>query len=224
MNPGGISRLPKALLAALALVLCGVATGSLDRGRLQAIALDRYGQPGLEPVSDWSRLIELARDQAVPQQLSRINEFFNSRTVFSSDVEVWKQPDYWATPLETLVRGRGDCEDFAIAKYVSLIALGVPLSNLRLIYVKAQIAGEGGNVSQAHMVLGYYADPNGEPYILDNLVSEIAPASARRDLVPVFSFNSEGLWAGGVKAASDPTERLSRWRDLLARLRQDGFL
>ena len=216
--------MPKAFLAAMTLVLCGVATGSLDQGRLQAIALDRYGQPGLEPVSDWSRLIELARGQPVPQQLSRINEFFNGRTVFSNDVEVWQQPDYWATPLETLVRGRGDCEDFAIAKYVSLIALGVPLAKLRLIYVKAQIAGEGGNVSQAHMVLGYYADPNGEPYILDNLVSEIAPASSRRDLVPVFSFNSEGLWAGGVKAASDPTERLSRWRDLLARLRQDGFL
>lgn len=212
------------LLVILSILLCRAALGALDRAQLRSVAQDRYGAPGLEAILDWMRLIELARDQPVAEQLSRINEFFNNRTIFESDAEVWQQPDYWATPLEALVRGRGDCEDFAIAKYVSLMALGIPQASLRLIYVRARVDGAGGTAAQAHMVLGYFPDPNSEPRILDNLVGNIEWASARPDLSPVFSFNGEGLWAGGVKASSDPTERLSRWRDLLGRLRQEGFL
>lgn len=209
-----------AFVMALAILVCTVASGALDREKLRAAALQHYGVHGLESASDWLRLIDLARGEPVEVQLRRINEFFNGRTVFENDVEVWQQLDYWATPLETLARGQGDCEDFAIAKYVSLIALGIPRSRLRLIYVRASL---GGAASQAHMVLGYYPDPNGEPRILDNLVGSIEWASARPDLLPVFSFNGEGLWAGGRRADSDPTVRLSRWRDVLARLRQEGF-
>lgn len=216
--------LASVLFVTLSTVLCRMATGALDRAQLRAVAQERYGAPGLETMLDWVRLIDLARDQPIAVQLSRINEFFNNRTIFQSDVEVWQQADYWATPMESLVRGRGDCEDFAIAKYVSLMALGVPQERLRLIYVRARFDSASGTAAQAHMVLGYYADPNGEPQILDNLIGNIEWASQRSDLTPVFSFNGEGLWAGGVKASSDPTERLSRWRDLLARLRDEGFL
>jgi len=77
---------------------------------------------------------------------------------------------------------------------------------------------------QAHMVLAYYATPAAEPLILDNLISEVRPASRRPDLVPVFSFNSDGLWQGvGAQAAGDPVSRLSRWRDVLAKARAEGF-
>ena len=201
-------------------LLWGLNGETLDRERLRAVAQERYGAPGEESVGDWLRLIDRGRDQPVEVRLERANQFFNSRTLFQSDVDIWQVADYWATPLETLGRGRGDCEDFAIAKYVSLVALGVPQGQLRLIYVKAKVAG---TPPQAHMVLGYYPDPNGEPRILDNLVGSIEWASARPDLTPVFSFNAEGLWAGGMKAASDPTTRLSRWRDLLERLRSEGI-
>lgn len=205
------------------MLCCRLASAALDREQLRAAALLRYGPQGEQAALDWIRLIDLGRDQTVATQLSRVNLFFNSRTRFESDEETWKQLDYWATPLDTLARGQGDCEDFAIAKYVSLLALGIPENRLRLIYVRASLLGPGGIHSQAHMVLGYYADPNGEPQVLDNLVGEIESASARPDLLPVFSFNGDGLWAGGIKAASDPTERLSRWRELLARLRHEGF-
>jgi predicted transglutaminase-like cysteine proteinase len=187
---------------------------------LRIEAQHRYGSAGLESVTDWLKLIELGRDQPVDERLERANQFVNSRTMFESDFQVWQAQDYWATPLETLGVGRGDCEDFAIAKFVSLVALGVPQDQLRLIYVKATVAG---TPPQAHMVLGYYPDPNGEPRILDNLVGTIERASARTDLVPVFSFNAEGLWAGGMKAANDPTAKLSRWRDLMTRLRAEGI-
>lgn len=207
-------------LAFLPAALWGVMGEVLDRPRLEAEASARYGDTGVTSVTDWLHLIDLARDQPVEVRLDRANQFFNTRTMFQSDVQIWQSQDYWATPLETLGRGKGDCEDFAIAKYVSLVALGIPQDHLRLIYVRAQVPGQP---TQAHMVLGYYPDLNGEPQILDNLVGSIQWASARQDLVPVFSFNAEGLWAGGTKAASDPTARLSRWRELLERLRSEGI-
>jgi len=75
------------------------------------------------------------------------------------------------------------------------------------------------------MVLAYYASPEAEPLILDNLVGEIRPASRRPDLTPVFSFNSEGLWQGnGSQRMGDPVERLSRWREVLRKARAEGFL
>ena len=212
-------RLVAAIFAALALLACQIATGALNRSALRAAAQARYGAQGVETVLEWIYLIDQARSQPAAEQLSRVNDFFNGRTTFQSDDQIWNQADYWATPLELLAGGRGDCEDFAIAKYVSLLALGIPQSRLRLIYVKARIEG----TSQAHMVLGYYADSNGEPQILDNLTGVIERATNRPDLTPVFSFNGEGLWAGGVKASSDPTARLSRWRDLLSRLSTEGF-
>ena len=153
--------------------------------------------------------------QTEAEKLLRVNAYINQAVRFASDETVWRQPDYWATPAETLQRGAGDCEDFSIAKYISLRRLGVAEEKLRLIYVKAQ---RGEAASQAHMVLGYYAGPGSEPLILDNLTPDILPASRRADLIPVFSFNSEGLWAGGVRASRTPAARLSRWRDLLARL------
>jgi predicted transglutaminase-like cysteine proteinase len=156
-------------------------------------------------------------------RLAAVNQFFNRRILFRDDAETWGQADYWASPLEVLDKGQGDCEDYAIAKYFSLVATGVPASKMRLVYVRAQIGGPGGAV-QAHMVLAYYAQPSAEPLILDNLVSELRPASRRPDLAPVFSFNAEGLWQGtGATSAGDPVARLSRWRELLAKVRAEGL-
>jgi len=142
-------------------------------------------------------------------RLAAVNQFFNRRVVFASDAEVWGQTDYWASPLETLAKGRGDCEDYVIAKYFSLVAMGMPVARLRLVYVRAQVGGPGGAVL-AHMVLAYYAAAGAEPLILDNLIGEIRPASRRPDLEPVFSFNGEGLWQGvGTQSAGDPVSRTS---------------
>ena len=156
-------------------------------------------------------------------KLLAVNDFFNRRIVFASDQEIWGQTDYWASPLETFEKGRGDCEDYVIGKYFSLIAAGMPSSKLRLVYVRAQIGGSDGAV-QAHMVLAYYPTPGAEPLVLDSLIGEIRPASRRPDLAPVFSFNSDGLWQGtGAQSAGDPVARLSRWREVLAKARSEGF-
>lgn len=190
--------------------------------KMLQLAQARYGALAVQSVNEWRAAVTGAQGLPDSEKINRINEFFNRKIVFVDDIEAWGKTDYWATPLESLGRGRGDCEDFAIAKYVSLRSLGVPLDRLRLIYVRAQIGG----TSQAHMVLAYYPSPKAEPLILDNLIGDIRPASQRNDLFPVFSFNSQGLWVGSgpsEKASGSATARLSRWRDLIARMRDEGI-
>ena len=97
---------------------------------------------------------------------------------------------------------------------------------LRLIYVRAKTGTADASPTQAHMVLAYYAQPDAEPLVLDNLIGEIRPASRRPDLVPVFSFNSDGVFTGVSGKDTKPAAgvgRLSRWEDLLKRARLEGF-
>jgi predicted transglutaminase-like cysteine proteinase len=204
-------------------VLCPtVPSQAWDAERMLATA-KRISPRAVSGVQALQPVLTGALDLDELAQLQAINEFFNRRILFRDDPEAWGQIDYWASPLETLDRGQGDCEDYAIAKYFSLLAIGMPTSKLRLVYVRAQMGGPHG-VVQAHMVLAYYAAPGAEPMILDNLITELRPASRRPDLVPVFSFNSEGLWQGvGAQTAGDPTARLSRWREVLAKARAEGF-
>ena len=204
------------------LVVAGVLANAnrIDRAQLQQAASSRYGQAGVDATEQWLNLIDRSQGESIETKLERVNLFFNVRTVFGNDIDIWRQSEYWATPMETLARASGDCEDFTIAKYITLLLLGVPAERLRLVYVRAQT---GRPTPEAHMVLGYYPTPNGEPRILDNLKGDILPASQRGDLTPVFSFNTEGIWAGGQRAQGSPTSRLSRWRDVLARIRQEGF-
>jgi len=192
-----------------------------DLDKTQFLAQQRYGARAAEAVVAWRQLMEESRDLSDQDKLSKVNTFFNRRILFQDDLVVWQQNDYWATPLEFMGRGAGDCEDFSIAKYVTLQMMGIGNDKLRLVYVRAQ---SGSLAPVAHMVLGYYPEPTAQPQILDNLISSVRPASERPDLTPVFSFNGDGLWVGGSAASvADPTARLSRWRDLLARMQQDGL-
>lgn len=187
-----------------------------------AVAAQRLGPLAVSGVESLQPALIQAAEMAEEDRLRFINDFFNRRIRFRDDLAVWGQVDYWASPLETLSRGEGDCEDFAIAKYFSLVASGTPVARLRLVYVRAQL--RGGGPPQAHMVLAWYATPDAEPLILDNLVMDVRGASRRTDLVPVFSFNGEGLWQGvGAERAGDPLARLSRWREVLAKAKAEGF-
>jgi len=190
--------------------------------QLQKSYSQRWGAANLPRFQAWRDLLRNATGSE-PERLKLVNDFFNRQIVFSDDPTVWGLDDYWATPLETLGKGAGDCEDFVIAKYFSLSYLGVPIDKMRLTYVKARIGGAGSSISQAHMVLTYYSQPDAEPLVLDNLIGDIRPASRRPDLTPVFSFNSNGVWVGGGRQPNSSVERLSRWTELLTRMRAEGF-
>lgn len=207
----------------LGLALSLIACANVDSHKMQQVMQDRYGSDGVALLAAWNRMLDTANTMDTDEKLLQVNRFFNQNIRYSTDTLIWKKSDYWATPLETLGVRAGDCEDYTIAKYLSLLQLGFSNEQLRLIYVKAQIGGPQSKIFQAHMVLGYYAEPNAIPLILDSLVNTIEPASMRPDLRPIFSFNSEGLWVGNQATPADPTARLSRWRDLLARAKEEGF-
>ena len=221
--------------AAMRRIAAGLLLGLLSAGTMYAIAVDtaqlrqqltaRFGAQRVELLDDWLETASAAQALGEPAKLKRINDFVNRNIAFEDDRSVWDQGDYWATPLETLGMGRGDCEDFAILKYVSLRRAGIAVDKLRLIYAKATLKTPDGPIQVAHMVLAYYASPNAQPLLLDSLEPGILPASKRPDLKPVFSFNSAGIFAGVSgkdKAAGGGVGRLSRWEDALQRILAEG--
>ena len=213
----------------LALLLASTAWwvfAALDPAALQQQLIARFGPARVVLLKDWLQRIDAVKSLKEDAKLKQINDFINQNITFEDDISVWQQSDYWATPLETIGQGRGDCEDFAIIKYVSLRMGGIPANKLRLVYVKAKLNTPAGPRVQAHMVLAYYTAPNAEPQVLDNLEGTIRPASKRKDLQPVFSFNSEGIFAsvaGTDKATEGGIGRLSRWEDVLRRISAEGY-
>lgn len=190
-------------------VLAGMTATNLDR--LQQLALSRYDAEVARLVGEWRAMLPPVQAPNELEKLERINNFFNRRIRWVEDSVLWQQDDYWASLLETMAKGAGDCEDFAIAKYVSLLLAGVPESKLRLTYVRMQRRPHAE--PEAHMILAYYAVPASEPLILDNFDLDIKPAAQRPDLTPVYAFNATQLWFRGPNpSSSDPTVRISRWR------------
>jgi predicted transglutaminase-like cysteine proteinase len=182
-------------------------------------AQEKYGQEARIRLVAWE---ELLKNDGITdrEKLEIINSFFNKKIVFASDMNVYGVEDYWATPVEFLSRGTGDCDDYAIAKYFSLKIMGVAEEKLRIAYVKAL------QYNMFHMVMLYYNNPGEEPLILDSLVDSIKPASERRDLLPIFTFNGAGLWLAhdrGQGKLVGKTSRLTAWNDLLQRMSEAGI-
>lgn len=212
-----------ALLPMLLFFTC-IFAETFDFDKLSTLARQRYGEDAYQDVIALQQLTSQLKTAPESEKLKRINDFFNQKITFADDIDVWAQTDYWATPLESIGRQAGDCEDFSIAKYMFLKAANIPNDKLRLTYVRAEVNFQGRRSVRAHMVLSYYATPQSEPLILDSLITDISPASQRKDLSPIFSFNDKGLWVGNSnKPKSDSQSHLSKWRDVLLHMRTDGL-
>ncbi len=175
----------------------------------------KYGAAARQRFVDWQKLMAEGKSMAEQDKLREVNYFFNRNILFANDIVLWLKDDYWATPLELLCKGAGDCEDFAIAKYFTLLEVGVDESKLRITYVKAL------NLNLPHMVLTYYENPQADPLVLDNLTSNISSATERTDLLPVYSFNGTSLWINKLKGSGrrvSDGERLDVWADLNRRM------
>lgn len=173
-----------------------------------------YGTEASEDVAKWRQLVAELQSEDLDEKLYQINRFFN-RFDFVDDLVHWQQKDYWATPIEFISTGAGDCEDYTIAKYFSLIELGVPEQQLRLMYVTAL------ELRQPHMVLAYYETSTSVPLVLDNINRRILPANKRRDLSPIYSFNGNGLWAAkamGTGRKLRGSGPMKMWDDMVERL------
>jgi len=181
-------------------------------GRVEA----KFGKDAVLRLNGLKKLIETNQSMTEMEKVKEVNDFFNL-VPYYTDIVHWRVEDYWATPFEKLTTFGGDCEDYAIAKYFSLLELGIPDDRMRIMYVKAL------NWNQAHMVLTYFPKPRAIPLVLDNLNPEILPANKRKDLIPVYSFNGDGLWLAkerGTGKRVGGSERLGLWTDLRRRVEQ----
>lgn len=210
-------------LFALAASTVVLAAPNLDK--LEQLAFSKFGGGVARFIVGWRSALPTSLELTDREKLDRVNSYFNQRLRYVSDDILWGQVDFWATLLDSASKSAGDCEDFAIAKYVSLVNAGMEEHKLRLTYVLARITVNGASVSEPHLVLAYYPEPSAEPLILDNLIFDIKQASTRTDLAPIYSFNSSGMWLRGANQSSaDPTARISKWRDVLTRLHQEHTL
>ena len=187
--------------------------GEISEPNYQQLIADvkrQHGPVAAARVSYWADIIKNGKHQQDLEKLQHTNRFFNEAR-FLSDQEIWQQHDYWATPVEFLIRDAGDCEDFSIAKYLTLDLMGVDIDKMRITYVTAE------SLDQPHMVLAYYARPTATPLILDNITPLILPADQREDLTPVYSFNGRTLWLArsrNEQVESGGSQQIKLWREL----------
>jgi len=210
----------------MGVVLASLAVADWDFSLITRRASSLYGPStdGRHRVDEWRAMLSERKPASDLALLQRVNRFFNQELRYVEDIDLWHVDDYWATPVEALWKGAGDCEDFAIAKYFSLRQRGMPAEKLLITYVKVL------NPERAHMVLTYYPDNDGEPLVLDSLTDTIEPADSRKDLLPVYAFNGEGVWLpdatdatiGSASIAGD-IKQLSRWQDVLNKMKAEGF-
>ena len=186
----------------------------LDETQIIARLTHHYGERAAKRGKAWFHLMETSSDLDDNSKLERVNNFFNLLH-FTTDIKLWGVNNYWATPLEFLGVNAGDCEDFAVAKYFTLLELGIPDSQLRITMVKAL------TLKQYHMVVAYYSTPSAVPVILDNINGKIKPATHRKDLIPIYSFNGKQLWLNKKKSQgvlAGKSQRLNLWTDLNKRM------
>ncbi len=178
----------------------------------------KHGPEVAQRLIKWKNFVAQNQDKSDKEKLRLTNDFFNKQLLWVDDKKLWKQKDYWATPLETLIKNAGDCEDFTIIKYFTLTSLGVSIEHLKLTYVKAL------KYNQAHMVLTYTETKHSVPLVLDNINKKILPASRRKDLKPVYSFNGEGMWLQKQKKLGKRVGNSSRirlWTELTEKMSKE---
>lgn len=197
----------------------GIACTALASARARAAAGDLAGRVEADAIArarhDFARLADESAALPTPQRFHSANTAINQRVEFADDAE-FGAADVWQTPYETLARGRGDCEDIAIAKYFLLLAADIDSAQLRLLFAWHRDPAVPG-IATAHVV-ALALEPVSDPLVLDNINLLALPLSLRVDLEPLFSFDRTRLWRGtDGPSRAVATQRLPAWRQLLAR-------
>jgi len=136
------------------------------------------------PYTEWKALIDRLKGRDRLTQVEEVNRFANSWRYITDPVN-WGVDDYWETPGEFFDKS-GDCEDYAIVKFMSLRALGFDNDELNLVAVMDL------NLNVGHAVL--LAEVGGRALLLDNQIKRVTKASAVRHYKPVFSANEKVWW------------------------------
>lgn len=132
----------------------------------------------------WITFLDSVRNKPRLAQLNAVNQWANAKP-YSEDLANWGVSDYWETPGQFLARG-GDCEDYAIIKYFSLVQLGFSPDDLRI------VIAQDTNLNAFHAVL--VARVEGTAWLLDNQLQQVVPMDIAVHYVPVYSLNERGWW------------------------------
>lgn len=215
----GVYRAVAPLCAIFLLATSITLDAYIGKERLSRIR-ERYGPFVATRFKYLDELVESLKSAEPRKKLEEVNDFWNG-VRYGSDRKVWGKKDYWATPFEFLVKDRGDCEDYVIAKYFTLKEAGIPLEKLYFVYVRVR------GKKTPHMVLAYYETPDSEPLILDSINYRVFPASKRQDIVPVYTFNGELLERyashsrNGLKEKNRKVKR--KWEELMQRMKRNDL-
>jgi predicted transglutaminase-like cysteine proteinase len=150
---------------------------------LEQCRADAAGCPSF--AAQFLRLINAVKSKSGPAQLDEANRGVNAAIRFVTDYAQYGEADRWSAPLATFATAKGDCEDYAIAKYVALRDAGFPIDDLRL------VMGRDRTIRQDHAVLAARLD--GRWLILDSQPSEMIEDSRVLDLTPVFAIDHRGV-------------------------------
>lgn len=152
--------------------------------------VERFGEEErgcASPLCDheyWKRLLDSLAGADRMTQITAVNREMNERLYIVDPIN-WGVPDYWATPFQ-FRRKNGDCEDYAIAKFMALRALGFDNAEMRIVVLNDL------NLGIAHAILVVYVD--GKALVLDNQIKSVVPADSIRHYQPVYSVNENGWW------------------------------
>ncbi len=135
-------------------------------------------------LQDWQTFLDRQQGSDPMSQVAAVNDEMNEQR-YIIDPRNWGVEDYWATPLQFLDK-HGDCEDYAIAKFMSLRALGWPNESMRIVVLKDM------NLDIMHAVLVVYHE--GRALVLDNQIDQVMPAEKIRHYRPIYSVNEESWW------------------------------
>jgi predicted transglutaminase-like cysteine proteinase len=214
-NKVWLSLLGSLLLLISIGLLYAKSSSQLNESKIIKALYSNYGERAAKRGQTWFKVMQGSYNLTAPEKIKNVNDFFN-QLYFIDDIKLWGEKNYWATPIEFIGVNGGDCEDFAIAKYFTLLELGIADQKMRIMMVKAV------KLNQYHMVVAYYETPSSEPLILDNIDRRIKLASQRADLVPIYSFNGQKLWLNKEKGQgllAGSSARLKQWKNLNQRLR-----
>ena len=117
-------------------------------------------------------------------KVENVNRFVNL-IPYQEDQITYGKSDYWASPLEFLVNA-GDCEDYAIAKYISLRQLRMPATDLKMVVLQDTLR------DLAHAVLAVRLD--GSILVLDNNDYQIASPKDLPHYSPYYAVNENQQW------------------------------
>jgi predicted transglutaminase-like cysteine proteinase len=118
-------------------------------------------------------------------RLGEINRAINLAIHPMSDLAQYGEIDVWSSPLVTFYRGAGDCEDYAIAKYMALREAGIGPEDLRIVIVRDTLAGEDHAVTAARL--------DGHWLMLDNRRMAMIEDNYMRNIRPLFVIGQSGL-------------------------------